>query len=59
MTALHWAAKENESRVAKLLIDKGADVYAEDKDGKKPIDLARERNHSSVEKLLYETPVAD
>ncbi|WP_264377126.1 hypothetical protein [Wolbachia endosymbiont (group B) of Ochlodes sylvanus] len=29
-------------------------MYAEDKDGKKPIDLARERNHSSVEKLLYE-----
>lgn len=55
MTALHWAAKKSEEEVAKLLIDKGADVYAEDKDGKKPLDIARELwPNSRVTQLLYE-----
>ena len=39
-TPLHWAASEVHNKIAKLLIEEGADVNAVNKDGLAPLDYA-------------------
>jgi len=38
--------------VVALLIDKGADVNAKDRDGKTPLSLAQEKGHNEIIELL-------
>ena len=42
-TALHFAAKHNQSEVVKLLVAKGADVNERNKDGEVPLHLTETR----------------
>ncbi len=39
-------------QIVKLLIDHGADIYAADQLGKRPLDLAIERGHAQIVPLL-------
>ena len=48
-TALHRCASYNHSRIAKMLIDAGADVNIQDEKGKRPYEVARTQE---VKKLL-------
>lgn len=51
-TALHLAAAEGQEDVVKYLINKGADVNAQDRWSLKPIDDAKNNNHASIVKIL-------
>ncbi|KAH8148232.1 uncharacterized protein LAJ45_07684 [Morchella importuna] len=53
-TALHFAANEAHVRVARLLIDHGADVSAEDWDQKTPLHKAAEGGHLEIARLLID-----
>ena len=46
------AARDNDLEVAKLLIEKGADVKAKHKDGETPLHEAAEHNSVEVIELL-------
>ena len=48
-TPLHYAAYSSQKEVAELLIDKGADVNAKDKNGKTPLDWAVDSPYSDEE----------
>ena len=54
MTLLHAAAHGNAWDVAADLIARGADIHAKDNDGKTPLQLAEQRGHREVLKLLRE-----
>ena len=51
-TALHLAAAEGQEDVVKYLINKGADVNAQDRWELKPIDDAKNSNHASIVEIL-------
>ena len=52
LTPLHWAAIRNMVEIAKLLIDKGANVNAQSKNGETPLNHANQRENSSMQSLL-------
>jgi hypothetical protein len=45
---LHWAAHGGHSRIVELLINKGADPFLRNKEGKLPLDLAREAGYHGI-----------
>ena len=49
---LHEAASDGNLTVVKYFISEGADVNVKNNDGKTPLDHARERNHTTVVRLL-------
>jgi ankyrin repeat protein len=51
-SCLHWASYYGHRRVAELLIEKGADVHARNKDGRTPLMLAAGRGQARTVKLL-------
>jgi hypothetical protein len=54
-TALHWAAKRNYSEMAKWLVDYGANVNIQAKDGCTPLIVAASMNSIAVVKILLAT----
>ena len=54
-TPMHYAASENAVDIAKLLCAKGADVNAKNIIGKTPLDLAKEKGHTEMIKLLQQS----
>ena len=53
-TPLHWATELGNSELANLLIQKGADVSARNKDGEQPLHLAAAGNSTELVELLLE-----
>ncbi|KFY83567.1 hypothetical protein V498_07971, partial [Pseudogymnoascus sp. VKM F-4517 (FW-2822)] len=53
-TSLFWAAENGHEAVAKLLLQKGADVDAKDVDGGTPLRRAAVYGHKAVAKLLLQ-----
>jgi cytoskeletal protein RodZ len=51
---LSWAAAKGHDAVVKLLLDKGAEIEAEDKYGRTPLLLAAAKGHDAVVKLLLD-----
>ncbi len=51
-TPLHIAASRNDVSIVRLLIDNGANKQAITDDGKIPLDIAKERNNTEVERYL-------
>ncbi|XP_062499578.1 serine/threonine-protein phosphatase 6 regulatory ankyrin repeat subunit B-like [Corticium candelabrum] len=51
-TLLHYAADHGNCDVVDVLLSKNADVYASDKDGKRPFDFAVRRGHMSTANRL-------
>src|SRR5881409_459989 len=54
MTALHWAAYQDDIEVSKLLLDAGANVKAENRYGVTPLSLACQNGNTALVKLLLE-----
>ena len=54
MTALHWACKLGQFKLAKQLIDFKSDIDAEDLVGRRPLHFALINNHQDLVKLLLE-----
>jgi len=54
MTALHWAAFQDDIEVAKLLVDAGADVKAKNRYGVTPLSLACQNGNTALVELLLE-----
>ena len=52
LTPLHCAANYNLTDLVRLLLEKGADVNAVNKDGKTPLDLAEENGNKEVVDIL-------
>ena len=52
MTALMWAARNGRKDVVQVLLEKGADVNAKDKQGKNALDLARYYRQEHTKELL-------
>ena len=50
--ALHYAAKEGDTKVIELLINHGADVNVQDNDGNTPLNHAEWRKHREIIVLL-------
>ena len=55
-TALHLAAYNGHTEIARLLIQAGAYVMTENGDHKTPIDLAYEQGHVNLAQMLERTP---
>jgi ankyrin repeat protein len=53
-TPLHLAAVLNDVALVQLLVDKGANLQAKDKDGKTPLDIAKEKGNLNVVKIIVE-----
>ena len=51
-TPLHYAAQYGDVELVKLLLNAKADPKAKELHGKTPLDLAKERNHQDIVKLL-------
>lgn len=51
-TALHHAASEGHLEIAKMLLDKGAPLSAENAQGLTPIAMARQKEHEEMVRLL-------
>jgi ankyrin repeat protein len=51
-TTLMWATQNGRQNVVTLLLAQGADLQAQDKDGKTALDLAREYRQKPVEEIL-------
>jgi ankyrin repeat protein len=51
-TPLHYAAYNNLSEIAQILLERGADPQAKTAEGKTPLDFAREKGNSEVASLL-------
>jgi ankyrin repeat protein len=51
-TPLHEAARTGDVEMIGLLIDAGGDVSLVDGDGKKPVEIALEKNHAAAAELL-------
>lgn len=54
MTALHWAAWHDEVRVAKMLLDAGADATATNRYGVRPLSLACLNGNAQLVRLLLD-----
>jgi uncharacterized protein len=54
MTALHWATYQDDIEVAKLLVDAGANVRAENRYGVTPLSLACQNGNTALVELLLE-----
>ena len=52
VTALSWAALLDDTEIAKLLIEKGADVNAKNRDGSTPLHSAAFLGHTEIAELL-------
>ena len=52
--ALHLAAEGGHKSVARLLVEKGADIYAKNIRGRTVLYLAEEGGHKAVARLLIE-----
>jgi cytohesin len=52
LTPLHWAAKEGNQDIVKLLIAWGADVRVKSRKGLTPLDWAAEQGHQDIVALL-------
>ncbi len=52
-TALHIAARHNYPKIAQMLIDAGADINAENKEGKTPFDRAVQFDSKEVIELIF------
>ncbi|KAJ8664415.1 hypothetical protein QAD02_006077 [Eretmocerus hayati] len=52
LTTLHCAVKNNQEEVARFLLSNGADVNAQDVNGKSPVFYAIENNNFKITKLL-------
>ncbi|MFP3033744.1 MAG: ankyrin repeat domain-containing protein [Wolbachia sp.] len=50
--SLYWAVDKNNLDAVKYLIGKGADIYAKDKKGRTPLDIADQNNKSEIIKFL-------
>ena len=53
-TPLSYAAEKGDTELCKLLLEHGAEVNAEDKNGKMPLHLAKEEGHTETCKLLLQ-----
>ena len=53
-TPLHLASEEGHVDVARILVEQGADVTAQDKDGSTPLHRASERGHLDLARFLVE-----
>jgi ankyrin repeat protein len=51
-TPLHRAAVAGHTEAAEVLIGKGADVNAKDKQGRTPLSLAEARRHTEIAEML-------
>ncbi|MEA2476753.1 MAG: uncharacterized protein QOF16_1614 [Actinomycetota bacterium] len=51
-TPLHSAAQNGNLALVVLLLDKGADPQARNAEGRRPVDLAQDRDHDSIAQLL-------
>ncbi|MBD3287305.1 hypothetical protein GF337_00740 [candidate division KSB1 bacterium] len=54
VTPLHSAAHNGHAKLARLLIDNGADVNTKTDKGQTPLQIARERNQSETAAVLEE-----
>lgn len=54
--ALHVAAENGYTELARLLVQAGADSMAQNRDGKTPVDLANEQGHGSLAQRLEQVP---
>ena len=54
ITALSWAALLDEAKIAKFLIEKGADVNAKSRDGGTPLHSAAFLGHTEIAELLIQ-----
>lgn len=55
-TPLHYAAANDLETIVRKLLDLGAKTAMEGLDGKKPVDLAKERGHRTIVSILLENP---
>ena len=53
-TPLSWTAERGHEEVAKLLLEKGAELESKDDGGRRPLSWAADRGHEAVAKLLLE-----
>ncbi len=51
-TALHYAVARGDVDMARWLVERGADMSAEDRAGRTPLDMANGRGHRAMEKFL-------
>lgn len=57
-TPLHMATAKGYSNIVKLLIDHGADLLAQDKDGQTPLDIALTiKKHVKTTNILYDATI--
>ena len=54
--ALHVAAENGYTELARLLVQAGADSMAQNSDGKTPVDLANEQGHTNLAHMLQQVP---
>jgi ankyrin repeat protein len=57
-TPLHVAALCGQVDVARLLLENCADPSIRDREGRTPLDLARENDHEDVAKVIEEFTIA-
>ncbi len=53
-TPLHWAVTFKKYGASKILLEKGADVNSEDKEGSTPLKIAKRNHYKNLIKLLKE-----
>ena len=58
-TALHEAAQIGSEKLVALLLDKGANPNSRSEDGRTPLSMARNANHTAVAKLLQSRGARD
>jgi len=51
-TPLHQAASRGNARIVSALLERGASLKAKDRDGKTPLDIAREKRRATVVEIL-------
>ena len=55
MTPLHAAALTGQTEAVELLIDKGADLNAENENGVTPLQMAAQQGHPAIVELLQKS----
>jgi ankyrin repeat protein len=53
-TALHWVAENGNEAIARMLVEQGADISAEDKHKDTPLHCAARRVHETIVQMLIE-----